>query len=262
MHSDLENRIFERLISPILMACAVLIMLSTTVVATGCQRQMFETSAVDKYPTAEDELDFLSDVNEMTAVTNNDALHGLLIFADGKDESTTYDERLALAKSRKWVPSGFDRPANESASVGWLSMAGCQICSIKGGLTMHLLGPSPRYCTKELVYLEVIPLRTENQSLTGAEFNDYLNRLGRLRATSTTKLEVGTTMDAGARGPAGEQAATPMNEADVEEMLPSPGEPRTAPPPGTPAPAVPPGGQPTPGGQPPVPQSSEGTTPS
>jgi len=195
----------------------------------GCQRQMLPASAVDRFPTADDELDFLDEVNGMTAVTNNDALHAFFILADGVDPASTYEERVTTAKERRWVPSGFGPPANESAAVGWLAMAGCQICDIKGGLTMHVLGPSPRYCTKELVFMRVLPLRTENQSLSGAEFVDYLNRLHRVRVGSP----VSQLLVPSEEGPAGEQSATPMDEADVEEMLPSPS---------APAPAVPPSG--------------------
>ncbi|MBM4112542.1 MAG: hypothetical protein FJ253_04075 [Phycisphaerae bacterium] len=202
-------------------ACSPALALLLAISLGACQRQMLESSAVDKYPSGDDELDYLSQVNDMTAVTNNDALHGLLLFADGADPFTTYEERVEGAKSRRWMPSGFDAPANESATVGWMAMAGCQICNIKGGVTMHLLGPTPRYCTKELVFMQVIPLRTENQSLTGAEFTDYLNRLHRIRAGKPG--EPGSqAAAAAAAGPAGEQSATPMNESDVEETLPSP----------------------------------------
>ena len=51
------------------------------------------------------------------------------------------------------------------------------IMDIKGGLTMCLLGPSPRYCTRELVYLEIIPNRTENQSLSGLEFIELVSNI-------------------------------------------------------------------------------------
>lgn len=196
----------------------ILLVMVAMLGATGCQRQMFPSSAVDSFPTADEELDFLDAVHRMTAVTNNDALHGLFLLADGADPSTDYEQRVVAAKERKWMPSGFNRPANESASVGWLSMAGCQIGSVRGGLTMHVLGPTPRYCARELIFLQIIPMRSENQSLTGAEFTDYLNRLQRLRAGQPVQLTVTPLTE----GPAGEQAATPMNEADVEEGMPSP----------------------------------------
>lgn len=214
--------------------------LAPIVLGVGCQRQMLPASAVDRFPTADDELDFLDEVNSMTAVTNNDALHAFFILADGTDPATSYEERVASAKERRWMPSGFNQPANESAPVGWMAMAGCEIGNIEGGLTMHVLGPSPRYCTKELVFMRVLPLRTENQSLSGAEFVDYLNRLHRVRAGRP----VSQMLVPSDEGPAGEQSATPMEEADVEEMLPSPSTPA----PSSPAPAVPPGGTSGPNG--------------
>jgi hypothetical protein len=32
-----------------------------------------------------------------------------------------------------------------------------------------------------MVFMDILPLRTENQSLSGKEFVDYLNRLGRVQ---------------------------------------------------------------------------------
>lgn len=197
---------------------SLLIAVLALVVAGGCQRQVLPSSAVNEFPSADDELDFLDAVYRMTAVTNDDALHGLFLLADGDDPHPDYEARVAAAKARKWMPSGFDRPANESAQIGWMAMAGCEICGVKGGLTMLVIGPTPRYCTRELVYLRVLPLRTENQSLTGPEFTDYLNRLQRLRAG---RREPGPPTPQ-SLGPSGEQSATPMDEADVMEGLPSP----------------------------------------
>ncbi len=42
---------------------------------------------------------------------------------------------------------------------------------------MRLLGPSPRYCTRELVFLGILPPRTEHQSLSGLELMDVVGRL-------------------------------------------------------------------------------------
>lgn len=205
-------------------------LMAASLLGTACQRQVLPKSAIDTYPSPDEELDYLQAVEAMSAVTNNDALHGLLVLADGTDAQTSYDGRLKEAVARGWLPSGFRGAANESAAVGWMAVAGCQICSVKGGLTMHVLGPSPRYCTRELIYMDVIPLRTENQSLSGGEFTDYLNRLQRLRSGRNPmkyESELGT--------PAGEAASTPINEAAVEEAMPSPTE-GAAPKGGEPAP--------------------------
>jgi hypothetical protein len=70
----------------------------------------------------------------------------------------------------------------------------------------------PRYAVRELIFMEILPLRTENQVLSGSEFVDYLNRLDRIsgrgrRASAASPL--GT--------PAGESAASPGNEAAIQE---------------------------------------------
>ena len=56
-------------------------------------------------------------------------------------------------------------------------MAGCQILDIQGGLTMRVLGPSPRYCTRELVAMGMLPGLTANEALSGLEFIAYIDGL-------------------------------------------------------------------------------------
>jgi len=149
--------------------------------AGGCERSRVESAAVDRFPRGSQELDFLDALSRQVVVTNGDALHGLISFADGTDLSSTYSGRVEIAKRRGWLPSGWDRPAAESAQIGWMAVAACRILDVKGGMTMRLLGPTPRYATKELVFMDVLPLRTENQALSGQEFVDFLNRLNRFQ---------------------------------------------------------------------------------
>lgn len=151
------------------------------VLGAGCERARVEDSAIDRFPRAAQELDFLDALLGQVVVTNDDALHGLITFADGADLSSTYEGRVQIAKGKRWIPEGWSRPADESAQVGWMAVAACRILEIKGGLTMRLTGPTPRYATKELVFMDVLPLRTENQSLSGKEFVDFLNRLNRFQ---------------------------------------------------------------------------------
>jgi hypothetical protein len=138
---------------------------------------VLESSVVDAVPADAAELDFWEGVEAQRIVTVNDALHALFLLADGSDSFATYDDRLAEAKQRKWLPAGWDPAANESATVGLVAMAACQILDVKGGLTMRVLGPSPRYCTRELVFLGILPPRTEHQSLSGLELMDVVGRL-------------------------------------------------------------------------------------
>jgi hypothetical protein len=147
--------------------------------ATGCTRTQVAEPAVARFPRSEDELQFLDALDKQVVVTNDDAMHAFIIFTDGKDLSTDYAGRVQVAKAKEWVGRDWSKPANESAEIGWMAVAGCRAIGVKGGMTMRVLGPTPRYCTKELVFMGILPLRTENQSLTGQEFVDFLNRLGR-----------------------------------------------------------------------------------
>lgn len=191
----------------------------------GCKPYVMSSSAVDTYGKADQEIDFLAAVEKMPAVTNNDALHAFLLLQDGDDTFGDYAGRVREGARRGWLSSGEPRLANEAARVGWMATAGCVVMQVKGGLTMRVVGPLPRYATKELVYMEILPLRTENQVLTGAEFVDYLNRLQRIagknrRARPDSPLGV----------PAGESAVSPGNEGAIQEgSLPAQG-PREVPP--------------------------------
>ncbi len=178
----------------------------------SCKPYVLSNSAVEQFPQADQEIDFLGAVEKMQAVTNNDAIHGFLLLADGTDPFTDYPQRLSEAKKRQWVQSDFGKPANEAAKVGWMATAGCRVMHVQGGLTMRLFGPMPRYATKELVFMEILPLRTENQILTGGEFVDYLNRLDRI-AGKNRRAQSGTPLGM----PAGESAAMPGNEAAIQE---------------------------------------------
>jgi hypothetical protein len=156
---------------------AIALLLVVLIGLGGCARTVLESSVVDAAPGAEAELDFWEGLEQQRIVTVNDTLHALLLFADDGGSFATYDERLTEAKRRKWLSASADPAANESVTVGLVAVAACRILDVKGGLTMRLLGPTPRYCTRELVFLEILPPRTEHQSLSGLELIDVVGRL-------------------------------------------------------------------------------------
>jgi hypothetical protein len=200
----------------------------------GCKPYVMSSSAVDTLGKADQEIDFLAAVERMPAVTNNDALHAFLLLQDGDDTCADYAARVREGVRRGWMQSGHSPLANEAARVGWMATAGCVVMDVKGGLTMRLLGPVPRYATKELVFMEILPLRTENQVLTGSEFVDYLNRLQRIAGTNRRE-KLASPLGV----PAGESAVSPGNEGAIQEgSLPAQG-PLEAPPAAQPPEAAP-----------------------
>ena len=224
----------------------------------GCKPYVMSSSAVDTYGKADQEIDFLAAVEKMPAVTNNDALHAFLLLQDGDDTFGDYAGRVKEGVRRGWLSSGEPRLANEAARVGWMATAGCVVMNVKGGLTMRVIGPAPRYATKELVYMEILPLRTENQVLTGSEFVDYLNRLQRIAGKNRRERP-----DSPLGVPAGESAVSPGNEGAIQEgSLPAQGPREVSPQPSPSGEASGPGGgQSAPASEPERP-SGAGTPPS
>lgn len=141
----------------------------------GCARTVVEEPLLDNPEYAQSEVEFWEALEERRVVTNDDALHVLLILAEGEDPYETYEQRAAAAREMGWIGREAP-PANESARVGLLAMALCDILSIEGGLTMRVFGPSPRYCTRELIHLELLPRRTSNEAFSGLELIDLIGR--------------------------------------------------------------------------------------
>lgn len=156
----------------------------------GCERATVTTSSVEKFNDKATEIEFFEDLERSHVVSNNDALHALFIFADKSDGWVTYDERVAEAKRRMWLSDWFDEPSTESAQVGWIATAACRITGIRGGLTMRVVGPIPRYAVRELTHGDILIAKKESQSFSGLEFVDFLTRLGRM-----SKLLGGDTQD-------------------------------------------------------------------
>lgn len=160
-----------------------LILLLAVLSVAGCatSRTMVAAPASDQFTTPAQELDFWDAIAVQRVVTNHDAIFGLLLAETG-DAPAGYDARVAEAQRRGWLRANEVPPANESATVGMISVATCQLVGTEGGLVMRLLGPAPRSCTREVIYLGLIPPRTENQSLSGLEFLDLLGRIEQFNA--------------------------------------------------------------------------------
>jgi hypothetical protein len=146
--------------------------------AAGCK-----TAHVDQPLTAElgasdadTQLEFWHTLAQQTVTSNDDAFHGLLLFLDGTDASTDYAGRVETLKSRKLLPAGFNQPAEQAVDRGTLAVALSRALKIRGGLVMALTGPSPRYATRELVFLGIYPPSSPNQTFSGTE---YLGIIGK-----------------------------------------------------------------------------------
>jgi hypothetical protein len=123
------------------------------------------------------QIEFWHSLNDQTVASNDEVFHGILLFTDGKDDSKDYAGRVATLKARKMLPWGFDEPAERAVSRGTTAVAIVQMLKIRGGLTMSLLGPIPRYSVRELIFMNLFPPGSAQQTFTGAEFVGIIGRV-------------------------------------------------------------------------------------
>jgi hypothetical protein len=122
------------------------------------------------------QLEFWHTLATRPVTSNDEAFHGLLLYADGNDPANDYQGRVAILKQRKMLPQKFDRPADEAVQRGPLALAIVRLLKIKGGAMLQLTG-APRYAVRELMFMELYPPSGTHQTFSGTE---YLGIIGRL----------------------------------------------------------------------------------
>ena len=148
-------------------ACLLLILL-----LSGCQ-----TARVERPLTSdlggndpEQQLEFWHRLAEQPVTSNDDAFHGLLMFLDGDDPAADYGGRVRTLRRRGLLPKGFDQPPERAVERGTLAVALLKALKIEGGLALRLLGPTPRYAVRELVFVGLYPPSSPQQTFSGTEF--------------------------------------------------------------------------------------------
>ena len=153
----------------------------------GCQSPRVAqplTQSLPDDPVAA-QLEFWHGLENRPVTCNDEAFHGLLLLIDGKDDRTSYDQRVSDLKSRQLLWKKFDRPADEAVQRGIVAVALVRALKIHGGWALSLMGPTPRYATRELIYRNLYPMSSPDQTFSGAEFvgimakaEDYMREHG------------------------------------------------------------------------------------
>jgi len=150
-------------------------------VCAGCQTAHVNSSltATTRFSgnNADAQLNFWHELATRHLTSNDEALHGLLLYADGRDDANTYDKRVATLKSRGLLPASFSEPADDAIRRGDLAVAIVNLLEIKGGWVMHVFGAMPRYACRELVYADIYPPSSPQQTFSGAEFVGVIGKL-------------------------------------------------------------------------------------
>jgi hypothetical protein len=156
-----------------------LIVLVLVGLVAGCQHARVAEPLTKKLggDDAGAQLEFWHQLAERPITCNDEAFHGLLLYLDNQDPSADYTARVAAMKSRGLLPGGFNRPADEAVTRGTLAVAITRALQIKGGLMMHLTHDHPRYATRELMYMDLYPPSSPNQTFSGGEFLGIIGRI-------------------------------------------------------------------------------------
>jgi hypothetical protein len=145
----------------------------------GCAAPVVAEPLTGKYGGNEPEaqLEFWHSLAQRPIASNDEAFHALLLYLDGKDPAGDYGGRVAELKRRRALPSGFNRPAGEAVERGTLAVALVRTLKIDGGWALTLLGPTPRYATRELQYLGLFPPSTPRQTFSGMDVVGVIGRV-------------------------------------------------------------------------------------
>jgi hypothetical protein len=151
---------------------AALVVLTVAGLLAGCQTAHVAEPLAAKLGgnDADQQMEFWHQLAERPVTSNDDAFHGLLLYLDGADPAADYAGRVQTLKDRGLLPKSFSRPADQGVERGTLAVAITKALNIKGGWAMRAFGPTPRYATRELVYLDLYPPSGPNQTFSGTEF--------------------------------------------------------------------------------------------
>lgn len=143
----------------------------TAICGAGCARTLVERPTPTSYDASitQERVGFWHALAGRSAITNDEGLHALLLFIEGEDPTTTYEERLAYTKSLGLIDDGFDEPASIAMQKGTLAQGLVRGLDIKGGVMLAATHQHPRYATKELQYLGIMGGGTELRVISGLE---------------------------------------------------------------------------------------------
>jgi len=147
------------------------------VAVVGCQGAHVSEPLVKTLGSDDAQLDFWHELATRPVTCNDDAFHGLLLYLDEADPSADYAARVQALQSRHMLPPGFNSPAEEAVTRGTLAVAISSALNVKGGMMMHLSPGCARYALRELVYMDLYPPSTPNQTFSGAEFLGIIGRM-------------------------------------------------------------------------------------
>jgi hypothetical protein len=123
------------------------------------------------------QMDFWHTLADRHVTSNDEAFHGILLFLDSRDDSRDYDARVRTLRGRGLLAASFQGQADDAVERGTLAVIIVKVLDIKGGLAMHVFGPTERYSVRELEDLKLYTPSSPNQTFSGTEFLGIIGKL-------------------------------------------------------------------------------------
>jgi hypothetical protein len=124
------------------------------------------------------QMEFWYELEARPVTCNDEAFHGLLLFLDGTDSATDYEQRVQSLRSRGLLAPRFSAPADAAVQRGQFAVSVAKALRIKGGVMMRLTGGNiDRYALRELVVLNLYPPGSVNQTFSGAEYVGIIGKM-------------------------------------------------------------------------------------
>ncbi len=139
---------------------------------SGCARTVVENPQNTNYSPDDlnARLDFWHNLDSRSAITNDEAMHAILILADDTDPTSTYQERIAELQRRGWLREDFDEPPDIAVQRGTLSTMIANAIDAPQGVMSMLLDRIPRYALRDLIAVGIMPSGSPLQTIDGREF--------------------------------------------------------------------------------------------
>jgi len=153
--------------------------LGASLVVAGCHSAKVAEPLTAKLggSDADSQLEFWHTLAERNLTSNDEAFHGLLLYLSDADPATDYEGRVKELKSRGLLDANFHQPADQAIERGILAQAIVRALKIKGGVFQRLTHDNPRYAVRELMYMDLYPASSPNQTFSGTEFLGIMGRI-------------------------------------------------------------------------------------
>jgi hypothetical protein len=149
------------------------------VIAAGCQASRGGKPVAKELSGSDPDvvISFWHSLAEEPVASNDQAFRALLLYMNDKDDSADYNARVQSLRNRRMLPKNFNEPAEAAVKRGTLAVAIMRLIGDRGGITTHVFGPTPRYATRELMFLNIYPPSTGNQAFSGNELVGIIGRV-------------------------------------------------------------------------------------